>query len=1347
MFPSAVLACFWAALVATHASGSDVQCRFVVAGPGHTGALDAASSQALCARLGCTRPCPHRCFAIEPPDAIRVPAGAEPHVHAVWPDASAECTPRATLHKRHAAALAAAAGATGPTDENATADYDVVVNMWELGNNPPTGDADSDAVLRLLRAFVDAPPMPGAPARARAETCDTLAWVVRDLALLRATACGARAAAALAAHPAVASVRVHTRPRIRNEFTVAWLEHDTADPTASGVDWDAHTGLQRWPTGSASALDGHGQRIGHADTGVDMNSAYFRDPDISLPPYVSCGTGGAQPTDGTPRWYDDRRKVVQYVTDGAHTGACGDAVDADGHGSHTAGTATGAAACGPAPCTDTVADRFDGHAPGAKLAVFDAGPDSNGYFLMPDDIGGGVFAWAYDAGARVYSASWGAPHNGVYSGLDYQIDAYAEAHPEMLVIVAAGNEGGAAAGTLAARAVTSPGMAKNVLTVGASVSTPEGGAACFCGGASASPDSGLCAQVGPGGAVAGPQNVAYFSSSGIQSCARRCKPDLVAPGFAILSARNTQPVGGTGRAMMAGTSMATPMVAGLAAVVRQYFAEGFWPCGAAAGTGPMWTRVSAALVKAVLIALAVERTGTQANAAGSATVHDVARTSGAGLPNPYQGYGAPQLRDLLRSAGRPLVAPLALPSYAIPTDGATVDGLADEYAFTLTGESAVFTVCIWWPYAGAASASEWPEPPRAVLVWTDPAIPPLSSPAMSDIVNDLDLAILDATSGLPVALGNSETNPTLIGSSSRTSPSTQPDGTSNVEVAYLRTGGASTPTVNRTFIVQVTASRILVAPQRFALVLAGGWGVCNATPTQRCEPGTGNASATPAPTAAPAVPPFDRYFLPGAQFATLAFTGTSRACLAAAPSCSVAADTNARVEAIAGFADPSALTAHTVIRVRSVPDPAALFADYPTGGVRLSWALRITLMNTNASGARLYVSLPALSGLAVSSALSTNGIVSGQQRLLVRDVGDTAAGWRPADADVALLSPDADRSPIVGTALRVTGSAIQSLDAVWALQQLPGDGDSATLCEADSTPYGCVCDRATVYGYESTPSNWWRPLVILLGAASVVGACARLILRIVPPSPSSSRVSAAQRRNGAYARVGPGGDGELAPLGLDDTDTGPHSIPAKLSAKDSNWPDALLVQGGILLVASARAETPEAQRIAWAGGAACVGAAFLSATVASRTVTAAVATAVGAALACGALGADVALGTVYADPYVLVACAGAVAATALVALLASYASPGSTIGARVLLVATALGWCAITAAHTARAARDTQLAVAASNLAIGAALFAVCVDRDTAAPLDDAVVARTGALVCVYVLATASYILPRAPCE
>lgn len=1305
--------------------------------------------RALCRALQCPGACPQRCFVVRPPNVLLVPAtaAAEASVRAVFGAGVRRVCDDAL--RKHAAL--AAMNASGAADAS-VAEYDIVAAPWMA--------TLEDAVALVQRV---------APAPA----CTRVVLISRELNLLRGT-CTAAGAAALAQQPDLMSVRARVRPRVHNEWTAEWFargEFPASQPTASvAVDWGAHTGpLARW-----AGLDGTGQVVGHIDTGADLQSAYLRDPAISAPPYVPCGADGdgpAQAAPGVPVSFPDRRRVVQYVWNAYGTGACGaDAVDADGHGTHTGATVAGAADCAPAAdgCAADVA-RFDGHAPGARLAVFDAGPDAQGYLEIPNDLGASALAWATAAGAHVHANSWGAQDAGLYGALDYQVDAYAVAHPEALLLVAAGNNG--ASGTAALSAVASPGLAKNALTVGATVSTTGANAAAFCGSDAAAPNAGLCALL-TGGSQS-PNDVAYFSAHGVRSSGRRAKPDLAAPGYFVFSAANAQPSGGaSGTAAsaggqnawragtvqaMAGTSMATPAVAALAALVRQYFAQGWWPCGWP-GSGTPWTRVSGALVKAVLIATAQELSGTQCNDAACATSHAIS-VAAAGVPNAYQGYGGARAPggyaapagggSLLRVAAQtPLVAPLSLPALDA---GALPDGVAAEHAFTQTGESVAYTVCVWPVYAGAA-ASTWPARSlRATLVWTDPPVAPMYT-ADADLMNDLDLAVLDADTSAIVALGNDEIHAADTGAASRTNPAAQPDTTSNVEVAVLR-GAAATP--GRRLTVQVAATRVLVAPQRFALVLSGGWGVCNASAAQRCE-GTagqvGGGGPTPAPTPAPVVRPFDRVFVPyapAALYTTLAFDGTSRPCVSAATAvglCDDAYDRVARVEAVAGFATGAGdgalvpAPALTLVRARAVDNPAAtLFAPddplaWPPAGARVSWALRVTLPTAaDGAGWPLYVSLPA--------AETGAGMVSTAQRLVVRAVpppapdanatvdpwaaqaAAAALGWLPA-SDGALRSADADRAgaALTSTALRVVGTSARlpealarAVDTVWALQVLPDTGDSAVLCA--HALRGCTCTFETVHGFEGAP-YYWRPAAAIAAALLVAG-----VLVHANAQRSAAPADGKSRGGIAYSRIDTGG-------------VASQPQPPTPPPRDPVLP----VHVALLLVTSVRAEAPATRTLAWsaAGALACAFAAWPALGIGYEGARAwLVRAGVAMVATAAALGTDL-LATpvdtaVYADVYTLVAVMVAAATVGETAQLTARLDAAAR--ATALTLATTVAWACVCMALTARTTWQTQASVGSVAIA--------CVAVAHAHPAFPA--ASTWLLVCAALASSA--LVVRTPCE
>jgi uncharacterized protein (TIGR03382 family) len=230
-----------------------------------------------------------------------------------------------------------------------------------------------------------------------------------------------------------------------------------------------------------------------------------------------------------------------------------DGGDETGHGTHVAGSLAGDRH------ENGLADGNDGLAPAARLFVQDVGSrDDTSLDRVPADLGR-LFRSAYRAGARIHSDSWGTP-GATYGPVARSLDLFVADHPDFLVLVANGNSGPEEG------SVGSPATAKNALSVGAS---------------------------GAGDRV---DRVASFSSRG-PTADGRVKPTLLAPGASITSAAAGRTCAVTTKQ---GTSMATPVLAGAAAVARQYFVDGYYPTGRATpgdGFSP-----SAALLRATLLA-------------------------------------------------------------------------------------------------------------------------------------------------------------------------------------------------------------------------------------------------------------------------------------------------------------------------------------------------------------------------------------------------------------------------------------------------------------------------------------------------------------------------------------------------------------------------------------------------------------------------------------------------------------------------------------------------------------------------------------------------------------------------
>ncbi len=489
--------------------------------------------------------------------------------------------------------------------------------------------------------------------------------------------------------------------------------------------WVGQSGLSGGQTTPifSQGIFGEGQTIAILDTGIDADMCWFRDTALGLPPANACNGGTTINA--------SQRKVV--AVDFLWQSECNGGIsstewDTQDHGSHVAGTAAGDNFANP-----LLHDTADGMAPGAKLVIQDAGylvdncGDLPGIGCPVVDLNP-IFQQTYTQGARIHSNSWGDNENAAvqnnYSNGSQDVDEFMWNHKDFLIFFAAGN-GGPGTGT-----VGSPSTAKSGVSVGATLR-----------GTSAN-------------------SMASFSSCG-PTADGRIKPDVTVPGSGIVSANNDLNVttNNCGTKSSSGTSMATPGAAGLTALIRQYFADGWYPTGTevpADGFAP-----SAALMKATLVNSAVSMTGTTA------------------IPANCQGWGRVLLENVLHFAGQPRQLWVKDNAAAFPTGSTNEDR---TYAFTVS--------------SGA-------EPFKVTAAWTD--FP--STPAASvNLVNDLDLIVTGPTG--TVWRGN-----VFSGGQSATGGSA--DRRNTLEQVLLLTPATGTYTVT------VRSFTVPSGPQPFALVVTG----------------------------------------------------------------------------------------------------------------------------------------------------------------------------------------------------------------------------------------------------------------------------------------------------------------------------------------------------------------------------------------------------------------------------------------------------------------------------------------------------------------------------------------------
>lgn len=369
---------------------------------------------------------------------------------------------------------------------------------------------------------------------------------------------------------------------------------------------------------------------------------------------------------------------------------------ADSHGTHVSGTAVG---------DDGSSTSNRGIAYGGKL-VFNTIPSFTETAMY------NALRTHHNQGARVHTNSWGDDGTTSYNTLCRGIDSFSYDFEDSLTLFAVTNTS----------TLKNPENAKNLLAVGASQDTPNQSNHCSGG--------------------AGP------TSDG------RRKPEIYAPGCATQSSS-----AGTTCSTISftGTSMASPAVAGVGLLVRQYYEDGYYPFGVADPGSAIIP--SAALVKATLLNGSIDMTGVS------------------GYPSNSEGWGRVRVDGALHFPGDA--------EEMVAVDVRNAEGLSTGQFFEQTLQ-----------VTGNA-------PLRVTLVWTEP---PASAGAGQAAVNNLDLQVL--TPGGATYLGN-------VFSGGASAPGGTADPRNNVEQVHLLT-----PEVG-TYVVRIVATGVSVGTQGYAMLATG----------------------------------------------------------------------------------------------------------------------------------------------------------------------------------------------------------------------------------------------------------------------------------------------------------------------------------------------------------------------------------------------------------------------------------------------------------------------------------------------------------------------------------------------
>mmetsp|Transcript_35916 Transcript_35916/g.80880 ORF Transcript_35916/g.80880 Transcript_35916/m.80880 type:complete len:1352 (-) Transcript_35916:140-4195(-) len=274
------------------------------------------------------------------------------------------------------------------------------------------------------------------------------------------------------------------------------------------------------------------------------------------------------------------------------------------------------------------------------------------------------------------------------------------------------------------------------------------------------------------------RDVADFSSRG-PTYDGRLKPDLLAPGYHVVSARSNGQLNQTYCGLdaliaMSGTSMATPAVAGAALLLREYFTSGLSPGN---GLSPPQSLSrsfdpSAALVKAMLLH----------------SSRHVGSESGFLTPSFDQGYGLINLSSVIVTNERNVLR---------VQDGINISN------------NELITFC-----ADVGGSTDL----RVTIAWTDP---PAYPSAVLALINDLDLTILGP---------NGETkygNGKQFQDSAYGKYNVRDRKNNNEQVVWSEPGKG-------TYTLFVSGRDVPLDPQPFSIVISGDFELKDSCPPPSC---------------------------------------------------------------------------------------------------------------------------------------------------------------------------------------------------------------------------------------------------------------------------------------------------------------------------------------------------------------------------------------------------------------------------------------------------------------------------------------------------------------------------------